>query len=237
MINHLHWDSDFFGYKIGKCYLEEKCSFEEILAEAIEQQYKLLYVKTSSEELALKLKNFLNEKRVWVDERVILKKSLTTKESLFTTNNHTIYSFTSAKPTAEMYKLALRSGEHSRFRLDENFRNQEFIRLYYEWIERSVNREIADEVLVCEKDDKIVGILTFKLHALQAWVGLVAVDNLFEGQKVGSSLFNKAFDVALQAKANEVCLVTQKANYKALYFYEKIGFQVCSLEYICHVWL
>lgn len=236
MINYLEWDSHFFGYKVGKIYISDLVvDLQVLLQDAQKHHYKLLYVRIANQALFQTLKAELEKWGKWVDERITFLKDISHLQNK--PQSAFVKDFQELQPTAEMYALALRSGEYSRFRLDSSFQNKEFERLYTIWLERSVAKQIADKVLVYEKDSKVVGMVTLAFQEGISKVGLVAVDKDFEGQGIGYELFQVAFEQSKQNNCKQMWLTTQGANHKACEFYKKLGFEIQKKEYTYHIWL
>lgn len=236
MIEFLEWDSNFFGYKVGQIYLQDtQAVSEKYFDKALKEGFKLLYVRIVNANILQVWRPFLEKiGGLWVDERITFVKVLSNEVFQPSLN---VKNFEEKSSRPEMYALALRSGSFSRFKCDIGFKNNEFERLYNIWVDRSVTKEIADKVLVYEKEGRIVGLLTLILQEKQCKVGLVAVDDNSEGKGVAYELFYEAFHICWQMGVSTIQLVTQGANQKACRFYQKIGFQPQKTEYTYHVWL
>ena len=109
-------------------------------------------------------------------------------------------------------------------------------RLYNLWLERSLSREIADEVLVSEADGDITGFVTIALQNDLAVIGLIAVDPATQGSGVGARLIRGVFDFALLHGCSAVHVATQLENTGACRFYERTGFTELSRQYVLHYW-
>ena len=137
---------------------------------------------------------------------------------------------------ATLYKLALVSGQHSRFRLDERFSSGKFEDMYKIWVENSINNKIADEIFVYCIDDKICGFITIKITNDVGKIGLLAVDPEYQGLSIGKKLikFCEAYCFNNEVKYLEVA--TQFRNDGANNFYTKCGFDVKEIIEVYHLW-
>jgi dTDP-4-amino-4,6-dideoxy-D-galactose acyltransferase len=234
MITYLAWDSDFFERKIGRISLSSATILEEELAAGKTQEYDLIYV-FSEKEIDEKYQEKL------VDIKVIFEKGLEGNPSVYGTQNVQIDSFcvpqTEELELETLYHLAYISGEYSRFKKDEKIGLDLFQKLYREWVNNSVNQQIADDVLVYKKDKKILGMVTLKLNTETSVIGLIAVDNAAQGMGIGQQLMAECERTSIENNIKTIEVATQEFNQKAYHFYQKCGFSVKSRQYIYHFWL
>jgi dTDP-4-amino-4,6-dideoxy-D-galactose acyltransferase len=136
--------------------------------------------------------------------------------------------------TSDLLELALLSGEHSRFRLDPVLSHR-FRDLYEEWLRKSLDRRIADEVFSFQGDENhSKGFITLKAHPDSVVVGLIAVDPEEQGKNIGSSLMRSTENWAFERGLENVNVATQKRNSGACRFYERNGYHIDSIQYIYH---
>lgn len=228
MLQYLPWDSHCFGYKVGEIRPMHN-DFEQVIQQARQEGFRLLYLKANPED---KLINTLAQSYggVLVDEKVTFTRTL---PDHIPDSKAVLYQSNELHP--ELLHLAIQSGAFSRFRVDKNFRNNEYEKLYTAWISNSIRKEIAKEIIIYEKNNQIVGLLTIALQADK--VGLVAVEPAYQRQGIGRELFWKAFALAKCWNVSHLQLVVQKANTKACLFYQNIGFEIQKTENTYHFWL
>lgn len=148
-----------------------------------------------------------------------------------------VMEYSSHKLTPELVSLAYESGKHSRFRLDKGFKDDDFFKLYYRWMEKSVTHEMADKVFVIEEDNKIAAMVTLKISGDTSEIGLIAVDSQIQGKGYGKLLVERCISAAALANCKTLTVPTQFENKLACKFYERCGFQVQSITNIYHFWL
>ena len=134
--------------------------------------------------------------------------------------------------TEELLYLTLLSGHHSRFKKDFRL-SSNYEKFYTTWIQKSVDREISDKVLVFKVSDKIVGFITLKVLDNCVQVGLIAVHDNHWGKGIGSSLL-KAISFVYPNK--KIMVSTQEKNMGANSLYIKNGFSIDKKQYIYHLW-
>jgi len=135
---------------------------------------------------------------------------------------------------SDLYDLAFQSGEHSRFKIDPHFSNDEFCRLYKAWIDNSLNEEFADFVFVANAPMP-QGFISAKIKDDIISIGLFATDRKFRGMGIGTRLIQKIINIAAN-RGLKVEVVTQADNKAACEFYERRGFNISDEQYVYHIW-
>jgi dTDP-4-amino-4,6-dideoxy-D-galactose acyltransferase len=232
----LEWDSQFFGYKIASIRQSNlKLNELEITMKELKRQnVKLAYCFVSPED---KISNF-NLKRVsglLVDEKITFFTRITEARSL--TGSIFIKPYNLNYTTEKLKSIALQSGIYSRFKVDPNFKNNEYEKLYSEWIDKSVQREIAEEVLVYSENEDVKGLITLGLKGKSGSIGLLAVDTQERGKAIGKKLVQSALIYFKEKRVNIVEVVTQAENKGACGFYRTSGFEVKNVVNIYHLWI
>jgi dTDP-4-amino-4,6-dideoxy-D-galactose acyltransferase len=133
-------------------------------------------------------------------------------------------------------RLALQIGQYSRFRQDYHFSPETWLRLYYAWMQNSINRTIADEVLVIRDSGLIVALVTVRARESIGEIGLLGVDESHRGVGLGRALVDAAMRWFLDRRLSSVRVVTQGGNLPACKLYEACGFVVDSVENFYHFW-
>lgn len=221
----LTWDSNFFGLNIGKLTLKQNDVCFHFDVEKY-QDYDLVYVFVPH---GLKIPFCGLE---LVDSKVIYRKT----ELNRMLKNPNIHLFVEKTPTQELYELALQSGEYSRFKLDEKFPTDSYEKLYRCWIEQSVSKTIADDVLCYYLEDRIIGMVTVSVNDRVGHIGLVAVDAPCRNMGIGSALLDAVDSYFFERNAIAIEVPTQLNNRSACLWYEKNGYEVHTITDIYHWW-
>jgi dTDP-4-amino-4,6-dideoxy-D-galactose acyltransferase len=155
-----------------------------------------------------------------------------------------IVPYTATTASAALVELALSAGVYSRFRVDPHFPKEKFEAMYRLWIERSVNNELADIVLVVPlgdhdgvTDTRLGGMITLSETGGLASIGLVAVAATSRGAGIGSALMHAALRWMQGRGAREAQVVTQLANLPACRLYERSGYRLSRVQHYYHFWL
>jgi dTDP-4-amino-4,6-dideoxy-D-galactose acyltransferase len=232
-IEPLEWDSKFFGYPIAKISVDQNGSekLDQLFKDLTSKNFRLIYFFVPPVEKKIG-ERIIKKGGILVDQKTVFLKT-TEKHNEF--SNH-ISELQGSEMNERLIKLALQAGEFSRFRIDKNFKKNEYERLYIEWITKSVNKEISFKTLVALKGSDIFGITTLDDEKNYAHIGLVAVDETCRGQGIGSDLIHTADTIAFTRGFKEIKVVTQFQNKGACKLYEKCGFHFENITNVYHYW-
>jgi dTDP-4-amino-4,6-dideoxy-D-galactose acyltransferase len=235
-IKLLEWDTEHFGYKIASVRpskLEIK-ELHSLINELKTNNFKLAYcfVNPSDE---VSNNSLISSCGFISDEKVSFVMNIRQLENLIYSSN--VCSYKSNFTSEKLKLLALQSGLYSRFKMDKKFVNNEYEKLYSEWINKSVNKEIADEILVYYIDEEEKGFVTLSMKNETGSIGLIAVDEKERGHSIGKELMKAAFSTFKEKDIINIEVATQKANTRACEFYKSLGFEIGTVENIYHLWI
>lgn len=232
----LDWDSQFFGYKIAAIQAKNLRleDLKEIITKLRDQDVKLTYCFADP---ADEISNFSFESvsGLLVDKKITFFKEISESDNI--SGSQSIKSYNLDYASDKLKSIALQSGIYSRFNVDPNFKNGEFEKLYMEWISKSVQKEIANEVLVYYENGDEKGLITLVLEGSIGSIGLLAVDEKERGKSIGKKLVQAALMYFKEKKADIVEVVTQIENKGACGFYKSLGFDEKSRVNIYHLWI
>jgi ribosomal protein S18 acetylase RimI-like enzyme len=221
MIKGLTWDSEFFNIKIGEWDNDEGDN-------TVLNRFDLIYVK-SPKTITSVIEGFNDN---FAETKVVFTKQLK-KEAV---ERHNIRSADNNDDLESLYGLAYESGKFSRFKLDERFGTDNFKKLYRTWIDNSLNKLFADDIVLYIENDIISGLVTYKINNDVATIGLIAVDPIKQGYGIGRKLLNFVEQQLIEQQVFELRIPTQLENRKACSFYAKQGYTILETLYIKHYW-
>jgi len=225
MIERLTWDSEFFGFSVGKIYIETPETLNEEAFVIAASAYKLVYVFAKE---PLSYSRFALAADVKLTFQKTLKSEIPEAQLQFFDSDRHDY--------AALQKLTFQSGEYSRFKTDPGFDSTDFYRMYEIWIKKSHDSE-QSLVLVEEVDNKLAGFVSLDFNDSEtATIGLIAVDEAFRGKGVGKKLMAQAECAAFKSKKKYIRVATQQQNSLATSFYVKQGYTVADQIIIYHYW-
>lgn len=232
LIHPLEWDSNFFGFSVGKLlYAHHSCEdLNQLLSSA--DLPTLLYLFSNEN-----ISDCLPELAA-IDEKLVFAHTLTAASANFELPQG-IYIYNAAIDSYDqLLALALLSGTHSRFRVDERIGTVHYRRLYTRWLDRSIE-ESGTLVLLARRAQDVAGFVTVDLPArphLEAKIGLLAVSPDYQRQGIAKALLEAAVHSAGAANQATLSVATQAVNIAAANLYTRYGFELVSRTWIYHLW-
>ncbi|TKS56990.1 GNAT family N-acetyltransferase [Mesohalobacter halotolerans] len=219
MITKLDFDTELFGYNVGKLVVKDKFHYNKI---SFSKDFDLVYI-FSENKLPLTL---MDQKQIFQRKTGSFKRY---------SNIMSIKDFTFDK--LRMKELTFQSGKLSRFNLDSNFRNNEYEKLYTKWFEKSIKFEISWEVLAFLENEELLGFVTLEENDNStASIGLIAVKETERGKGIGKKLIEQAINECFLNEYKFIEVATQGLNQPAVNLYKKTGFSLKKTTYIYHLW-
>ena len=222
-IKKLDWESTFFGFEIAKIEFFKSSNIEQI-PKIISQSPFLLVQLFSKVDLSTFLK--LNP----IDIKLIYSKKLPKNRSF----ENIFIKSANVDLDGSLAKLAKEAGKYSRFKKDKIL-NLKFEKMYELWMNKSLKRELANEVLI-HQNEKINGMITAKKKNDEAKIGLIAVKSDMKNNGIGTQLLKGIENWSVDLNLKSISIATQQENLKACAFYEKNNFIVSEKIYIYHFW-
>jgi dTDP-4-amino-4,6-dideoxy-D-galactose acyltransferase len=234
IFKHLDWDTNFFGYPIASLLInnENVNLLPDALSTLKDEGYRLIYWKVEPTNVQFNslAKQYGGQ---LVDEKLHFGMHL---ESNYTFDSNVV-SYPVGGVLPVMYNLAVQTGEYSRYRVDENISESLFTALYRKWIENSVARLNAEEVLIYVENNNVMGMVTLSTDEMGGVIGLIGVDHQFRDKGAGQKLVQATCNYFKNKNIDFLSVITQKANIPACNFYRKCGFEVFLTENVYHFWL
>lgn len=235
-IHWLDWDSDVLGIKVARLTAAQFSTdnLRLVLTDLAKQGAKLVYWASASncqtsQQAAAALNGLLADRKVTY---LCHLADLNEDRHLL----HTVEEYQAELPDNALIKLAYLSGCYSRFRTDKQLTQAQFEKIYRIWITNSVNKQIAEKVLVIKKANDLAGMITLGEKQGRGDIGLLAVSEQYQGMKIGAALIIAAqAHFAQRYQWSQV--VTQIDNIPACRLYERCGYHIEKVENFYHFWL
>ena len=231
----VEWDSNFFDFKVAKInHFDSIEEFNAIKEQLKLEKVKLAYIFSKPEsdiDLTLQHENvFLADEKVTFFQDIGVDK-IGVYDSL-------IKEYKTGIVTDKMLDIAIQTSEYSRFRVDINFKNEEFKKLYFQWIKNAVEDKDTGKLFIYLENNVLKGLIYLKeINDKIGSISLIGVDEGYRGEQIGTKLINQAIFYFSNLGKKEVQVVTQKANVLACNFYAKNGFQILDTVNVYHLWL
>ena len=233
-IEHLPWDSDFFGFAVGRVALPAGFVDPVAVRDAIREMdcdltYVFLPVGGDANRDAEKPRSALVDLGgKCCDLKLTYRKILTAAECL----PDGCESATARTISPKLEELAYASGWCSRFVSDDRLRPF-FKPMYLLWLKRDL---AVGNVFVLPTADAPEGMATVSVREGLGKVGLVAVDAKSCGKGIATQLMRNVCGWLAGRGVRECEVVTQGMNVAARRLYEKVGFGLQSQMEVWHVW-
>lgn len=229
-IRKLEWDSEFFGLQIGRVDLHTNEEATELLAQRAElqKQFDLLYIFDPNDV------GLAFDDASLVDEKIYYGKLCEPRMQY-----QEVSYYRDAVPSVDLYHLALVSGEFSRFRIDKQFPEGSYERLYTRWVENACPKEGTNKqiLLIHNAEHVAKGMITIDHDGELGHIGLSAVDTDTQRQGIGTKIMSTLDGYLYDQGVKRLEVSTQKTNTFACKWYEKNGFTIQSRTKIYHWWL
>lgn len=237
-IQHLHWDSNFLGYKVAKIITDVTDELEliEEFEKLKKENYKLVTIHSSK-----KIDIFCNIKKkynIFFDTKLTFIKNLVTKNIKKFDVDLKPHFYDRSIACNQLVSLAVESSSFSRFRRDMNFKRDVCDALFENWIKSSVKDHKTSKVVIVEDKKMILGMAAFHLDLSSGGIiDVISTHNKYRGMGIGRSLLSFCENYFLSENANTVKVSTQKVNLSACNFYKSCGYKIGKIENIVHLWL
>jgi dTDP-4-amino-4,6-dideoxy-D-galactose acyltransferase len=231
-------DSELFGMTVAKILPDRLTTvqLEQTIAGMKENKVRLAYWTTNQndKESRLAAQTFQG---YLADRKVTFVADLEQVQEPVDRLKWVVEEYTDTHTNKELETLAIQAGVYSRFKLDPRIPDYKFEDLFKLWIRNSVNRQVADAVLVARQSANIVGMVTVGEKNGRSDIGLAAVDVSMRGKNIGVSLVYAAKDWGRVKRYKYAQVVTQEKNIAACKLYEKCGYKIDKIEYLYHFWI
>lgn len=235
----LQWDSDFFGYPVARVQAAvTPDDLPAVQAELIQYQIRLAYWSVRPEDTVVQ-GCLARLGAQLVDKKTTFVKTLN-HEPPKGAATAAVSEYTAETLSPELRVLAIQAGLFSRFQVDPRIGYDKFVELYTLWMEKSVRRELAEDVLVVCDNDKpnqpVIGVATVGQKAGVGDIGLVAVAEHYRGQGIASALMQACDQWFYYHHYTKTQVVTQGDNAAACKLYGKAGYTIGQVEWLYHYW-
>lgn len=228
----LEFDSELFKFPVASATLQTEQQLSQLRASMDADSPRLFYL-FSPEPLAVdNIQQETGYEVSYHEEKVIFGLDLNDDVEV---DQDIQFSQWQSEDIPRIYELGLASGKYSRFALDNKIDTAVFERLYNLWVENSLNKTMADDIVIFRKD-AVLGLITVKYTDGLAKVGLVAVNEEARGMGIGKKLLTGLKHRALQLNNQQVLIPTQRVNETACRFYSNNGYNEVESSFIYHCW-
>lgn len=229
-IHPLEWDSFFFGFSVAKIDIRGvHPNTEHLRRECERKAVSLLYIYAYAEGGIAFAQEVGADK---IEERITLTLNIPSCASVAAVTGD----FATLEDRSDLLRLAWQSAERSRFKKDPRLPNESWRDLYRIWIDKSLDGEMADAILVERDEQGAVGMITVSAQNGVGKIGLFAVDVRGRGRGLGRRLLDRASSWFASQECHEAMVVTQGDNDAALRSYRTCGYMIKETVSVFHWW-
>lgn len=235
---HLEWDSNFFGFPIGRIYANGLT--EEPLRKGLESakpgnmEFVELFCDASDDESidsSEKLGFHL------ADLRITLKKILGGDVSEDRVLKDLIFKKANSEDIDRLKTVSSGLFKDSRYYRYQKFDKKNIDLMFQIWIEKSARGEFDDELYCLYNEMDILAFCSLKYKGNAAAIGLFGVNRAYQGKGLGSLILKRLFHLLYKRRVTDVVVITQGKNSEALHLYQKNGFCVAVITLCYYKWL
>ncbi|MCC6384290.1 MAG: GNAT family N-acetyltransferase [Bacteroidia bacterium] len=234
----LEWDTKFLGYPVAQLIplTFEPSHLANILNELKGKGFRLVYWPSAvSSQKEIDITRSLGGK--FVGTKVLYSRNIENYSFKYAVNKLYLMPYNQPEAEDQLIRLAIESGMFSRFKTDDQFGFNTFRKLYTIWIQDSVQKKIAKEVIVSRHMNDITGLITLGEKTNRGDIGLVAVNSKYRGYGISNLLIEYALNWFKNNGYQSVQVATQGNNRPACLLYEKFGFKQEVKTTFFHFWL
>jgi len=237
-VEYLEWDSQFFGFNIGRIDLKKDHltpeALDSALLEARNNHLKCLYLEIPfglPEVVA-----YCSENEFYlVDLKTTLSKTLSIKKNKFRSKNITYKIKDEYYP---FFKIIIGEiSRQSRYFYDPKFGTKNCLRLYEEWLRKSIYEKFCNDIIIYIKDKKPAGFITVRIKSGIPFIDLLGVSNEIQKKGIGACLIDEVERSMSKSGHKVLKVVTQGHNVRALRLYQRKKFKIESVNIFYHKWL
>lgn len=234
---YLDWDSDFFGYRIGRVILNQLNdeTIGLVLQWCATNKIDCLYfLADTTDDTTVRLAE--DNGFHLVDIRVTLEMQVESTRDVGWKRHQGIVRLFRSEDLPVLREIARSAYRLTRFHFDLNFPEALRETLYEIWTEKSC-KGYADVVLVAEIRERVAGYITCHLLGGEIGeIGLVGVDASWQRIGLGHKLVSASLSWFVEQGVTHVQVVTQGRNHPGQRLYQKSGFLTKSVQLWYHRW-
>lgn len=136
----------------------------------------------------------------------------------------------------QIVDIARKSFNYSRFFNDPKLPQEQAKNIYVHWTEYAFNQQ-KKYFVISEREGNVAGYILFSFNEDSSVIELIAVDEKYQGQRVGKSLICTMESFVIDQGIKNIKVGTQVNNISAAQFYNAMGFKYVSCGSMYHLWI
>ncbi len=229
----LQWDTDYFDVSSARVNLSgivDEMGQEEIIEFCTGYDFvtisNLDNIKENNNWLGARTNAFLT------DMNIQFLKVLTEKPD---NQDEKTYVVNCLSRNEQIVDIAKKSFNYSRFFNDPKLPQEQARNIYLHWTECAFGQE-NKYFVISEREGNLAGYILFTFNEDGSIIELIAVDEKYQGQRVGKSLIHTMESFVIDQGIKKIKVGTQVNNIVAAQFYNAMGFKYVSCGSMYHLW-
>jgi len=229
----LQWDTNYFGVscaRVSLCEVVGEKGQEEIIEFCKEYDFvtisNLDNIKENNHWIGNKTNAFL------ADMNIQFLKVLADKQDC---QDKKTYVVNNLSRNAQVVDIAKKSFNYSRFFNDPKLPQEQAKNIYLHWTECAFGQE-NKYFVIFESEGNVAGYILFSFNEDSSVIELIAVDERYQGQRVGKSLIHTMESFVIDQGIKKIKVGTQVNNISAAQFYSAMGFKYVNCGSMYHLW-
>ncbi|MDF1616960.1 GNAT family N-acetyltransferase [Petrocella sp. FN5] len=229
----LQWDTDYFGVSSARVNLSgivDDVGQEEIIDFCTGYDFvtisNLDNIKENNNWIGNRTNAFLADMNIQF-LKVLAEKPDDHDEKTYVVNN--------LSRNEKIVDIARKSYKYSRFFNDPKLPQEQAKNIYLHWTECAFCQE-NKYFVISEREGNVAGYILFTINENSSIIELIAVDENYQGQRVGKSLIHSMESFAIDQGIKDIKVGTQVNNISAAQFYNAMDFKYVSCGSMYHLW-
>ena len=237
-IIRLEWDSNFFGFSIGRIYA---CDLtEERLRKGLEraQKERITFVELFCDVSDHQSIDAAEQSGFHLaDLRMTLKKKLDGELNENRLPGDLIFKKAVGDDIEKLKTMSKGLFKYSRYYRYQKFDRNHTDLMFQVWIEKSVRGQFDDELYYLSDQRDTLAFCSLKYKGNAASIGLFGINRAHRNQGLGSLVLKQVFHLLYKRRVSDAAVITQGKNADALHLYQKNGFCVAMITLGYYKWL
>lgn len=235
---HSLLDTERFGYNIAKINSFEG-PVKNIINELKDSNYKLILSKVNANDITLI--NELEQNGFMLKDIQVTYQFDLSEPIIFNLNEGIKIRNAELSDKEALYEIAMKSFEnYGHYSADEKLDELKCKEIYGDWIIRSFDKQVADNILVADINGQIAGFLSHKIYINKfkyAVGGIGAVDAKYRNKDIFKAITISGLNWALTNNCKWVEHNVLVTNYPVNRSFSKLGFKTSNSFITFHKWL
>lgn len=232
----LEWDSNYFGVSSAKAILKDKVPEKEIeILKNYLSNFQCVTITNINNDSYNNIWLSKDSNILLTDINVQFIKNL--KNSDIDNIDDTSYVVEAPLRNQRILEISSKAFKYSRFFNDPWLPKDKARDIYTIWTENAFNKK-GKFFAISKRENEIAGFLLFSINSddSQGTIELVATDDTYKGQGVGTSLIIAMESFMHEKGISSIKVGTQINNASAMRFYNARGYKYSSSYTVYHYW-